>query len=115
MDKRTNVWGTAKSRPGDRLGFVGHVLARQERFLGRFFGQTDNPERKPVEVDDVIFEISKPMPVELMEKQCSLGLSCLKQERIEGMVFLGSPVVDLKLEAVEWTRKWIAEVGNEPL
>jgi len=39
--------GGAKSRPGDRLGFVKHVLARRERFLGRFFGQTDNPERKP--------------------------------------------------------------------
>ena len=61
------------------------------------------------------FDISKPMPVALMEKQCTLGLRWLKQGRIAGMVFLGSPVVDLKLEAVEWTRKWIAEVSHEPL
>ena len=33
----------------DRLGFVGYVLARRERFLGRFFGQTDKPERKPAD------------------------------------------------------------------
>ena len=29
---------------------------------------------------------------------------------IEGMVFLGSPICDLDLEAVEWTRRWINQV-----
>jgi hypothetical protein len=57
----------------------------------------------------------RPMPLDLMEKQCELGLKWLKQGRIEGMIFLASCICDLELEAVEWTRKWIAEVGDKKL
>jgi hypothetical protein len=53
------------------------------------------------------------MPVELMKHQCGLGLKWLQQGRIEGMIFLASCICDLGLEAVEWTRKWIAEVGGQ--
>lgn len=56
----------------------------------------------------------KPMPVSLMEKQCQLGLQWLRQGRIEGMIFLCSCICDLGLEAVEWTREWIQEVGEKP-
>jgi hypothetical protein len=31
------------------------------------------------------------------------------------MRFVANTVCELDLEAVEWTRKWIAEVGDEPL
>jgi hypothetical protein len=31
-----------------------------------------------------------------------------------GDVFLGTPMVDLDLEAVEWTREWVAKVKDEP-
>jgi hypothetical protein len=31
------------------------------------------------------------------------------------MVFLGTPIRNLELEAVARSRRWIAEVGNEPL
>jgi hypothetical protein len=57
----------------------------------------------------------RPMPVELMEKQCTLGLEWLHQGRIEGLVFLASCICDLELEAVEWTRQWIARVADERL
>ena len=53
----------------------------------------------------------RPMPVDLMEMQCETGLEWLRQGRIEGMIFLASCVCDLELEAVEWTRSWIARVG----
>lgn len=53
----------------------------------------------------------KPMPVDLMEHQCELGLKWLEEGRIEGMIFLASCICDLGLEAVEWTRQWIQEVG----
>jgi hypothetical protein len=59
------------------------------------------------------FGTSKPMPLELMKKQCELGRRWLEQARIEGMIFLASNVCDLELETVEWTRKWIAEVGGQ--
>ena len=55
----------------------------------------------------------KPMPVELMEMQCQKGLKWLKEGRIEGMIFLASCICDLELPAVEWTRQWISEVGDE--
>lgn len=56
----------------------------------------------------------KPMPVESMKKQCEVGLEWLKEGRIEGMVFLATCICDLEIDAVEWTRKWIADVADTP-
>ncbi len=50
-----------------------------------------------------------------MKHQCELSLQWLKQRRIEGLIFLASCICDLELEAVEWTRRWIAEVGDQPI
>jgi len=52
----------------------------------------------------------QPIPLDLMEKQCTLGLKWLKTGRIEGIVFLASCICDLDIEAVEWTRRWIASI-----
>ena len=57
----------------------------------------------------------RPMPVEAMEQQCTIGLRWLREGRIDGMIFLASCICDLGLETVEWTRDWIARVGNENL
>ena len=57
----------------------------------------------------------RPMPVDRMKKQCETGLRWLRQGRIDGMIFLGNTVCDLELDAVEWARAWIAEVGDSPL
>lgn len=56
-----------------------------------------------------------PMPIERMKHQCDLGLNWLKEGRIEGMIFLASNICDMKLETVEWTRKWISDVGDQRL
>jgi len=61
------------------------------------------------------FGTNKPMPLDLMKKQCELGRLWLEQGRIDGMIFLASNVCDLELESVEWTRKWIADVGQQRL
>lgn len=61
------------------------------------------------------FGAKKPMPLAEMRKQCEFGLSRLRAGEIEGMIFLASNICDLDLEAVEWSRHWIAEVGSEPL
>jgi len=61
------------------------------------------------------FGTGKPMPLELMELQCEKGLAWLREGRIDGMIFLSSVICDLDLETVEWTRKWIAGVGNQSL
>jgi hypothetical protein len=57
----------------------------------------------------------KPMPLDLMRHQCETGLRWLRQGRLEAMILLASCVCDLELEAVEWTRDWIARVGQQPL
>ncbi len=54
-----------------------------------------------------------PMPLHLIQHQCELGLDWLRNGRIEGMIFLASCLCDLELEAVEWTRNWIARVGDQ--
>jgi hypothetical protein len=58
------------------------------------------------------FGKEKPMPLEMMEKQCRLALQWLRAGRIEGMIFVGTNICDLDLEAVNWTRRWIAEKGD---
>ena len=57
----------------------------------------------------------RPMPPERMKRQCELGLAWLKEKRLEGMIFLANTVCDLELESVEWTRRWIGEVGDQAL
>jgi len=56
-----------------------------------------------------------PMPLDLMQHQCRLGLEWLKSGRIDSMMFLTNYLLDQDFEAVEWTREWIAEVGDEVL
>ena len=61
------------------------------------------------------FGNSRPLPIELMQKQSELGLEWLKACEIEGMIFLGNNIMDKNLKAVEWTREWITRVGGEEL
>lgn len=76
------------------------LAARQGKLLGCYMWDYGN---------------SRPMPLSRMEQQCRFGLKLLRAGRIEGMIFLASCVCDLKIEAVEWARRWIAEVGGESL
>lgn len=55
----------------------------------------------------------KPMPVDGMRRQCELGLRWLREGRIEGIIFLSNSACDQEIETVEWTRQWIAEVGEQ--
>jgi len=55
------------------------------------------------------------LPVDLMRHQCETGLRWLRQGRIEGIIFLGNTTMDMGFESVEWTRQWIAKVGDEKL
>jgi hypothetical protein len=61
------------------------------------------------------FGTGAPVPMEAMEHQCRLGLEWLKAGRVEGLVFLASCIADVGIEAVEYARRLIARVGDEPL
>lgn len=57
----------------------------------------------------------RPIGVGVMRHQCQLALHWLKEGRIEGIIFLASCICDLDIEAVEWTREWIAKVGDQAI
>ena len=56
----------------------------------------------------------RPTSLELMQKQCRVGLQWLREGGLEGIIFLAKTVGDLGVPAVS-TRKWIAEVGDQPI
>jgi hypothetical protein len=55
------------------------------------------------------------VPVELMQHQCDVGLRWMKQGRLDGIIFMGNTAMDLGYESVEWTRRWIEQVGDTKL
>ena len=57
----------------------------------------------------------QPMPMHLVRQQCETALSMLKEGRIAGISFVASCICDLELEAVEWTRQWIAGVADQTI
>lgn len=59
------------------------------------------------------FGEKKTIPVSLMEHQCRLGLDWLKQGQIEGLIFHCTPLCGMKLEAVEWSKDWIARHASD--
>ena len=61
------------------------------------------------------FRAKRAMPIKAMRRQCELGLRWLEAGRISGLIFLGTPICDLDLETVAWTRHWIKDVGDRPL
>jgi len=63
----------------------------------------------------VDYDGNRQIPLDLMKRQCKLGLQWLEQGRIAGMIFLGNPHCGLGLESAEWLRQWISEVGDRPL
>ena len=60
----------------------------------------------------VDYDEKKSTTVPAMKFQCETALRWLRQKRIDGIVFLGNTSMDLGFEAVEWTRGWIAQVGD---
>jgi len=58
------------------------------------------------------FGNGKPITLEMMKLQLDFALEQFKRGQIEGMIFHCTPLVDLGLEAVEYSKKWIAEHGD---
>jgi hypothetical protein len=61
------------------------------------------------------YGVKQRMPLELMQKQCVLGLQWMRAGLLDGMIFCSNCCADLGLEAVEWAREWIARVGDEQI
>ncbi len=101
----------------DKVNFwtwEGRNLERLEENFARYEELVPDPERRVLGCYMWDFGGTKgPMPLELMQKQCELGRRWIREGRLDGMVFLSTPICDMELEAVEWTREWIAKVGSE--
>lgn len=55
----------------------------------------------------------KPLSVDEMKHQLGGCYRWLKSKEIERVIFCSNAIADLGLEAVEYTRSWIHEIGNE--
>ena len=69
----------------------------------------------PVKKDDPTYLWGKPVPLDLMELQCSLGLKWLKEGRISDIVILGNTHLDIGINTAPWMREWIKKHGEENL
>ena len=70
----------------------------------------DKPTRLGIYMWD--FGNGKPVAKELMKLQLEFALKKYQEKQIDGMIFHCTPLVDIGLEAVEYSRKWIAEYGD---
>lgn len=61
------------------------------------------------------FGNSKPISLDDMKLQLNFAYQKLKEKQIEGMIFHCTPLCDLDIEAVHYSRQWIAEHGDEKL
>ncbi|TWU17181.1 hypothetical protein Pla52o_53560 [Novipirellula galeiformis] len=59
------------------------------------------------------FGEKKTIPLELMKHQCRLALKWLRAGEVEGLIFHCTPLCGMDLEAVKWSRDWIARHADE--
>ncbi len=64
---------------------------------------------------DPTYRFGKPVPIELMEHQCKLGLQWLKEGRVSDLVILGNTHLDIGCPTAPWMREWIKKHGDEKL
>ncbi len=55
------------------------------------------------------------LPLNLMGMQAEFALKWLRDGRIEAIILHATPICDLEFEAVEWSRRWVEEIGDEAL
>lgn len=57
----------------------------------------------------------KPLTMDQMKYQLDKYYIWIKKRDIEGIIFCFNCIADIGLNTVDFTRKWIAEVGNEKM
>jgi hypothetical protein len=92
----------------------GRDLGRLEEHVERCHALSG---RKPLNLGLYFYNFGerRPLTVEQMAGQVDHGLRLVRSGEGQGLCFLSSSVMDEGLEAVEWTRRWIADRGDEAL
>ena len=88
------------------------VLLDEKRAMARAARQ---PQRPLLGLYLFDYSRGRPIPPELHRHQLDVALTLLRAGRADGLIFLGSPVVDMPLEAVEVARQWIRAHSAEVL
>jgi len=65
--------------------------------------------RKPMNVGLYLYDFgeNRPLTTEQMAAQVGTGVKLLEAGECEGLCFLSSSIMDIGLESVEWTRRWV--------
>ena len=61
------------------------------------------------------FPSGQPVPQELMELQCNLGLKWMQEGRLDGLIFECNATMGVGLPSELWLREWIDKVKNTPI
>jgi hypothetical protein len=72
-------------------------------------------DKDPAKAEDKTYIMGRPMPLDLMELQCSLGLKWLKEGRVSDLVILSNTHLDRGIPSASWMREWIKKHGEEKL
>lgn len=72
-------------------------------------------DKDPAKADDKSYVMGRPVPLDLMEHQCGLGLKWLKEGRVSDLVILGLAGIDQGIPSAKWMRDWIKKHGDEKL
>jgi hypothetical protein len=72
-------------------------------------------DKDPAKADDKSYVMGQPVPLDLMEHQCGLGLKWLKEGRVSDLVILGLAGIDQGIPSAKWMRDWIKKHGDQNL
>ena len=72
-------------------------------------------DKDPAKADDKSYVMGRPVPPDLMEHQCGLGLKWLKEGRVSDLVILGLAGIDQGIPSAKWMRDWIKKHGDQNL
>lgn len=87
------------------------LVALEENFIKYRYIVPDKPTLLGIYMWD--FGNSKPITVDSMKMQLDFALEKFKKKQIYGMIFHCTPLCDLDLEAVHYSRQWISDHHNE--
>ena len=90
----------------------GSDLIHLDDYVGRFLERTPG-KRRLAGCYMWDYGECRPLTADAMEHQCETYREWIRKGWIEGIVFCSNCICDIGLEAVEWTRDWIAAVGGE--
>jgi len=69
----------------------------------------------PAKKDDPAYRRGQPVPLDLMEHHCGLGLKWLKEGQVSDLLILANTHLDLGINTAPWMREWIKKHGDEKL